>query len=242
MKTKSQGVAIGRPRTISARVREAIAAAGPAGLTPAELRERIPGLDHRQGKHSVDRLVDAGEIYRLGHYRQTKFFSPDVPMAEAQASHARHVEAMKAHAKALEVAAQKRWTAVQKAQRAEQKAALAGERSAKAAERALATKERERLRQERRNEAARAKTAAKRHREANALANRIRGTGTASSAYRGPVTITRHADFRMTVAPKPIERYGVDPRTLTGLSKLPFGNYAEPASTWAATLTDKRAA
>lgn len=232
----------GRPRTISAQVREAIAQAGVDGLTPEELRERIPGMGHRQGKHSVDRLVEAGEIFRIGNYRRTKFFAPSVTMEEAKASMVRFMAQVAVQAKKLEAAAQRRRLLKERQRRAERAAALAGERSAKAAEKARAAAERERLRQEARNAKARAKTAAKRHREANGLADRIRGTGTKASAHRGPVVVTKHPEFRLTVCPRPQDRFAVDPCHLSGLSKLPFGTYAEPASTWAATLTEKVAA
>ena len=52
----------GRKRTISAKVREAIAAAGVDGLTLNEVRGGIPGGGRRQSRDAVYRIVDAGEI------------------------------------------------------------------------------------------------------------------------------------------------------------------------------------
>lgn len=232
----------GRPRTISAQVREAIAQAGENGLTPEELRERIPGMGHRQGKHSVDRLVEAGEIFRLGNYRRTKFFAPSVTMEEAKASMARFMAQVAVHAKKLEAEAQTRRLLKERQRRAERAAALAGERSAKAAEKARAAAERERLRLEARNAKAREKTKAKRRHHDNALADRIRGTGTLKAQPKVTATITKHADFRETVHSRPRGRFEVDPSALTGLSKLPLGVYLEPASRWASSATDRRAA
>ena len=234
----------GRPRTISAQVREAIAAAGVDGLTPEELRERIPGMGHRQGKHSVDRLVEAGEIFRLGNYRRTKFFAPTVTQEQAAATMAKFREWIKVHSRELADAAHQRRLARARELRKRRNAEMAGELAEKKAAKARATAERERQRLEARNAKARAKTAAKRKRDANALADKIRGTGTGLSyeGKRGPVVVTKHPEFRHIVYPRGKGRHEVDASQLSGLSKLPFGKYAEQASTWASMVTDKRAA
>lgn len=232
----------GRKRTISAKVREAIAAAGVDGLTPEELRVRIPGLGHRQGKHAVDRLVDAGEIHRLGNYRRTKFFDASISASDAKTAMVRFLVSVAVRAKELEAQAHQRRLAKARALRAEALAAMADARAAMAAERARATAERERLRLEARNAKAREKTKAKRRHHDNALADRIRGTGTLKAQPKVTATITKHADFRETVHSRPRGRFEVDPSALTGLSKLPLGVYAEPASRWASSATDRRAA
>lgn len=232
----------GRPRTISAQVREAIAAAGVDGLTPEELREQIPGLTHRQGKHAVDRLVESGEIHRLGNYRRTKFFDLSISADQAQAAMVRFAAWVAVHAKQLEAEAHQRRLAKARAIRAVRIEAEAEARNAKAAEKARASAERERLRQEVRNAKAREKTKAKRRHHDNALADRIRGTGTLKAEPNVKAIITKHPDFRETVAPRRPGRFEVDSAALTGLSKLPFGVYVEPASCWVSVATEGRAA
>lgn len=232
----------GRKRTISAKVREAIAAAGVDGLTLNEVRGRIPGAGHRQSKDAVYRIVDAGEIYRLGNRHRAKFFDVSIPASDAKAAMVRFLASFAVRAKELEAQAHQRRLAKARALRAEALAAMADARAAMAAERARATAERERLRLEARNAKAREKTKAKRRHHDNALADRIRGTGTLKAQPKVTATITKHADFRETVHSRPRGRFEVDPSALTGLSKLPLGVYSEPASRWASSATDRRAA
>lgn len=232
----------GRKRTISAKVREAIAAAGVDGLTLNEVRGRIPGAGHRQSKDAVYRIVDAGEIYRLGNRHRAKFFDVSIPASDAKAAMVRFLASFAVRAKELEAQAHQRRLAKARALRAEALAAMADAHASKAAERARATAERERLRLEARNAKAREKTKAKRRHHDNALADRIRGTGTLKAQPKVTATITKHADFRETVHSRPRGRFEVDPSALTGLSKLPLGVYSEPASRWASSATDRRAA
>ncbi len=232
----------GRKRTISAKVREAIAAAGVDGLTLNEVRGRIPGAGHRQSKDAVYRIVDAGEIYRLGNRHRAKFFDVSIPASDAKAAMVRFLASFAVRAKELAAQAQQRRLAKARALRAEALAAMADARASMAAERARATAERERLRLEARNAKARKKTKAKRRHHDNALADRIRGTGTLKAQPKVTATITKHADFRETVHSRPRGRFEVDPSALTGLSKLPLGVYSEPASRWASSATDRRAA
>lgn len=232
----------GRKRTISAKVREAIAAAGVDGLTLNEVRGRIPGAGHRQSKDAVYRIVDAGEIYRLGNRHRAKFFDVSIPASDAKAAMVRFLASFAVRAKELAAQAHQRRLAKARALRAEALAAMADARASMAAERARATAERERLRLEARNAKARKKTKAKRRHHDNALADRIRGTGTLKAQPKVTATITKHADFRETVHSRPRGRFEVDPSALTGLSKLPLGVYSEPASRWASSATDRRAA
>lgn len=232
----------GRKRTISAKVREAIAAAGVDGLTLNEVRGRIPGAGHRQSKDAVYRIVDAGEIYRLGNRHRAKFFDVSIPASDAKAAMVRFLASFAVRAKELEAQAHQRRLAKARALRAEALASMADARASMAAERARATAERERLRLEARNAKARKKTKAKRRHHDNALADRIRGTGTLKAQPKVTATITKHADFRETVHRRPLGRFEVDSSALTGLSKLPLGVYAEPASRWASSATDRRAA
>lgn len=74
----------------------------------------------------------------------------------------------------------------------------------------------------------------------NSLADKYRGT--AAPKERITVQIAGMETAPRTVAPAPRGRYEVDHASLTGLSKLPIGVYAEPATRWASVLTDKRAA
>ena len=239
----------GRKRTISAKVREAIAAAGVDGLTLNEVRGRIPGAGHRQSKDAVYRIVDAGEINRLGNRHRAKFFDVSIPASDAKAAMVRFLASFAVRAKELEAQAHQRRLAKARALRAEAHAAMADAhaamadaRASMAAERARATAERERLRLEARNAKAREKTKAKRRHHDNALADRIRGTGTLKAQPKVTATITKHADFRETVHSRPRGRFEVDSSALTGLSKLPLGVYAEPASRWASSATDRRVA
>jgi hypothetical protein len=74
----------------------------------------------------------------------------------------------------------------------------------------------------------------------NGLADKYRGT--AAQKERLTVQIVGMESAPRIVSPAPRGRYDVDPQSLSGLSKLPIGVYAEPATRWASVLTDKRAA
>lgn len=74
----------------------------------------------------------------------------------------------------------------------------------------------------------------------NALADKFRGT--AAPKERVAVVVTGMDTAPRIVAPARPGRYEADPASLSGLSRLPIGVYAEPASRWASVATDRRAA
>lgn len=61
------------------------------------------------------------------------------------------------------------------------------------------------------------------------------------NGLRRDAVITGMDTAPRTVAPTPRGRYDVDPQHLSGLSKLPLGMYAEPASTWASAAAERAA-
>lgn len=74
----------------------------------------------------------------------------------------------------------------------------------------------------------------------NVLADKYRGTAAPKERVAVVVTGLDTTPVQRIEAPKP--RFHVDKTELNGLSKLPLGVYAEPASRWAAVATDRRAA
>lgn len=86
-----------------------------------------------------------------------------------------------------------------------------------------------------------ARTAIQRKTQAiNKLADKYRGTAAPKERVAVVVTGLDTTPVQRIEAPKP--RFHVDKTELNGLSKLPLGVYAEPASRWAAVATDRRAA
>lgn len=199
----------------AAQVVDLLTKAWAAGLTREQVLDKVQDLKSSTLSMVSARLVRSGRIYARGCNRQHRlYFHANVPLDLADQAAAEHDERFRAASK------QKRQD-----RNARYKEAAAGSREPAA-----------------RPKGHRAKDMMKRTARINTLADQYRGTASPKEPAKTAPKVTGMETARKVVGPSCRSRYEVDPQSLSGLSKLPLGVYAEPASRWVSVATDRRAA
>lgn len=237
------------------RVIEALTAAWGAGMTREQLLQRAKGCEGRTLNMILSRLKADQRIFARGSKGAGRlYFHANVPLKVSDAA----ADALAARIRIMQRDARRARNArfrLTPEDGAEAKR-IAAEAKAKAqAEREAAQRAAKADRQEKLRAAREAKALAKAARvpkvpngmkdktaRMNTLADQYRGTASPKEPAKTAPKVTGMETARKVVGPSCRSRYEVDPQSLSGLSKLPFGVYAEPASRWASVATDRRAA
>lgn len=223
--------------SVSAQIRELINKTGLNGLSPGEARAALPHVPKLKVKRLIEKQAERGRAIRAGSNQRVRYFGLEVSQEDANARVAALLEAEMQARRAKE-------RERSRVKRSRQYAAKAPERKQKAeALRVSKAKEREQRAIERKEkeEARRLSSMQQKTARMNALADKYRGTAAPKETAKRVQIVGLETAPRIQCPPCR-SRYEVDPATISGLSKLPLGVYAEPASRWAAVAIDRRAA